>query len=588
MTRKLTTVLVGLSAVLILILAAGCGKDQGHVVAKIGDRKITAEEIDHFLQRVGARFNSADQELTFKRELLDSMINQNLLIIGAYEHNLDKHEEVLRAIEGEKIKFLLDALIDKEIVSKSIPSEAEIKDWYVKMGEELKVSHIVVDSLKTAEEVLAKLKSGTPFGELAVKYSQDQSVKRNQGDLGWISWGMMVDEFQDAAFRMKPGEVSAPVKTDFGYHIIKLVDRRKVEHRPSYAESKDYIRNLIMDRRQQKLAMEYQETLKKKYPITIEKPTCEFVLNKLELMYPETINGHPRWRNNIDPSVLDLAEKDLVLGKYTGGQLTIGQYLENLRRVPPDKRPDFDKYDSLSEIVFQMSLMDIMGVEAEEQGIEKTQRYKDNLRQFKEMAMADVMRNDTIPYDVEVDDGEVQEYYDSHPDEFTTPLRFDVYEIQTSDSGQAAAWANSIRSESEFKKIAARETIRPGKKQVSGKLGVITEQDYPEFYAAAEASTRHLVGPVAAAQKYSVLWVSNRIPPVEQSLGDVKRQIVDKLTKQKGDAVYSQWIDQMKKRVPIEIYDDVLAQSVDTSKYIGADSASATTASSDQTGSDQK
>jgi len=581
MTRKLTTALACFSAALILVFAAGCGKDQGHVVAKIGDRKITSEDIDHFLQRVGARFASADQELAFKRELLDSMINQNLLIIGAYEHNLDKHEEVLRAIEGEKIKFLLDALIDKKIVSKSIPSEAEIKDWYVKMGEELKVSHIVVDSLKTAEEVLAKLKSGTPFGELAVKYSQDQSVKRNQGDLGWITWGMMVDEFQEAAFKLQPGEVSAPVKTDFGYHIIKLIDRRKVEHRPSYAESKDYIRNLIMDRRQQKLAVAYQEMLKKKYPITIEKPTCEFVLNKLALMYPETINGRPRWRNNIDPSVLDLAEKDLVLGKYTGGQLTIGQYLDNLRRVPPDKRPDFDKYDSLSEIVFQMSLMDIMGVEAEEEGIENTQKYKDNLRQFKEMAMADVMRNDTIPYDVEVDEGEVQEYYDSHPDEFTTPIRFDVFEIQTSDSAQAAKWANSIKTENEFKRIAAVETTRPGKKQVGGKLGIITEQDYPELYAAALTATGRIAGPVAISKKYSVLWIANRIPPVQQPLGDVKRQIVDKLTKQKGDALYSEWITGMKKRIPIEVYDDVLAQSVDSTKYESADTTGSATASSE-------
>jgi peptidyl-prolyl cis-trans isomerase C len=579
MTRKWTTALVCISAALALVFAAGCGKNQGHVVAKVGDRKITAEEIDRFLSHAGARFASADQELSFKRQLLDSMINQNLLIIGAYEHNLDNHEEVLRAIEGEKIKFLLDALIDKEIVSKSMPSEAEIKDWYVRMGEEIKVSHIVVDSLATAEEVLAKLKDGAPFGELAVKYSQDQSVKRNQGDLGWVSWGMMVDEFQNAAFRLKPGEVSAPVKTDFGYHIIKLIDRRKVEHRPSYAESKDYIRNLIMDRRQQKLAREYQEMLKEKYPISIEKPTCEFVLNKLEMMYPETINGHPRWRNNIDPSVLDLAEKDLVLGKYTGGQLTIGQYLDNLRRIPPDKRPDFDKYDSLAEIVFQMSLMDIMAVEAKEKGIENSPRYKDNIRRFKEMAMADVMRNDTIPYDVEVDEGEVEEYYDSHPEEFTTPTQFDVYEIQTADSGKAASWSRTTKTEREFKKIAASETIRPGKKQVSGKLGIITENEFPELYKAAADANGVIAGPVKVNTKYSVLWISRRIPPVHRALGDVKKQIVDKLTKQKGDALYSKWIDEMKKRVPIEVYDDVLSQSVDTSKYISTDTT-ATTASS--------
>ena len=200
-------ILIALPAML-----TGCSKEGGHAIAKVGDRTITVEELDRYINRMGARFNSADQELEFRRELLDSMINHNLLVIGAYEHNLDRHEEVLRAIEAEKVKFLLDALIEEEIVSKATPSEAEIKDWYVRMGEEIEASHIVVDSLATAEEVLQKLKDGQPFGELALEYSRDPSAKRNQGDLGYISWGMMVDNFQEAAYKMQPGEVSVSSK----------------------------------------------------------------------------------------------------------------------------------------------------------------------------------------------------------------------------------------------------------------------------------------------------------------------------------------------------------------------------------------
>lgn len=578
MIRKVLTCISCLILIAILAAMLGCSKDTGQIVAKVGDRPVTVEEMDRYINRMGIRFNSADQELEFRRSLLDTIINHNLLVIGAYEHNLDRHEEVLRAIEGEKIKFLLDALIEEEIVSKSTPSEAEIKDWYVKTGEELKVSHILVDSLATAEEVLKKLKEGQPFEELALEYSIDPSVKRNQGDLGYFTWGMMVDNFQEAAFKMQPGEVSAPVKTDYGYHIIKVVDRREVEHRPSYAEAKEFIRNSIMNRRQQKLVREYEQKMKKKYPIEIEKPTCDFVLNKLEFLYPETIMGRPRWRNNIDPQQLDMAEKDLVLGKYTGGQITIGEYLGNLRRVPEELRPDFDKYDSLAEIIFKMELMDIMAIEAKEQGIEDNENYKDKLIRFKEMAMADVMRNDTIPYDLEIDEGEVQEYYDTHLEEFTTPMRFDVYEIQVADSQQADRFATSVGSEDQFKRIASKETIRPGKKQISGKLGIITEQEYPELYeAAANQKQGPLAGPVKIGNKYSVLWISKRLPPIQQDFGAVKGQIIERLTRQKGNALFEEWIENMKKRVPVEIYEDVLVESVDEEKYEATDTTTVQT-----------
>jgi peptidyl-prolyl cis-trans isomerase C len=578
MYQKLLTVLLGILMVSMLLLAAGCSKQEGTVVATVGDRQITAEEIDEFFNRRGIRFISAEMELQAKRDLRDSLIDQRLLIIGAFEHNLDNQDEVLKVIEGERIKFLLEVLFDEKIMSKAVPSEAEIKDWYVRMGEEIKASHIVVDSESTAQEVLQKLKEGGIFEELAIEYSKDQSVKRNQGDLGWFTWGTMVDNFQNAVFRMQPGEISAPVKTDYGYHIIKVIDRRDLERRPTYGESKLQIRNLIIERRKRTLMQAYSEELKEQYPITVEKPTCQFVLNKLEFLYPETIGGRPRWRNNVDPAQLDLAEKDLVLGSYTGGQLTLGQYLGNLRRIPEEKRPDFDKYDSLSEVIFQMAFMDILQVEAKEMGLEDHKKYKDKIKIFKELAMADVMRNDSIPYDVELDEGEVQEYYDTHPEEFTTPLRFHLLEIQVTDEEEARTYVNTIRSESEFKRIASEATKRPGYKNRNGDLGTVQKEQYPELFEAAENLKKgNIAGPVEAGGKYSVIWVKQRIEPILEDFNLAKRRIIDKVTKDKGDALFREWIDNMKKRIPIETFDDALVESIDEEKYIQPDTTTSET-----------
>lgn len=572
MSRKKLTILPVLMIAAVLMVAIGCSKKEGTVVAKVGDRPVLIEDIEDYMGRRGFRFASAEDELNSKRAYLDSFINQELLIIGAFEHNLENQEEVLKVVEGERVKFLLEVLFDEKILSKATPSEAEIKDWYVRMGEEIKASHIIAETEAEAQDIIQKLKDGAVFEELAVEYSIDPSAKRNQGDLGWFTWGNMVDNFQNAAFKMQPGEVSAPVKTEYGYHVIKVVDRRELDRRPGYEELKDQIRSSIMERRKRTLMVEYADELQEKYPITIEKPTCQFVLNKLEFLYPETIGNTPRWRNNIDPAQLDLDEKALVLGRYTGGQLTLGDYLTNLRRVPPDKRPDFDKYDSLSEVVFQMSFMDILQIEAKALGLENNKKYKDKIRKFKELAMADVMRNDSIPYNVELNEGEVQEYYDTHQDEFTSPLQFQLLEIQVDDENEAQKYASTISSESQFKKIASEATLRPGKKLSSGDLGVIRKEQYPELFELAENVTRgNIAGPVKIGSKYSVIWIKRRIEPVLQEFGMAKRRIIDKLTKQKGDALFEEWIEGMKKRVNIEIYDDVLVNSVDEERYAQPD-----------------
>ncbi len=571
----LMMLLVLMTAVM-MVFTAGCSKQDSPVVAKVGDRSITLNQIDGFFIRQGFRFVSAEMELEAKKALVDSLVNQNLLIIGAFEHNLDNQDEVLKVVEGEKVKFLLEVLFDEKILSKAVPSEAELKDWYVRMGEELKASHIITDTEEKAQDILQKLKEGAVFEELAVEFSIDPSAKRNQGDLGWFTWGTMVDNFQKAAFQMQPGEISAPVKTEHGYHIIKVTDRRDIEHRPSYAEYKDVIRTMITERRKQTLMREYAEELKKQYPITVKKETCQFVLNKLEFLYPDTISGRPRWRNNVDPAQLDIAEKALALGQYEGGQLTLGQYLSNLRRVPPDKRPDFDKYDSLSEVIFQMSFMDILQIEAISLGMENNDRYKEKMTRFKELAMADVMRNDSIPYNVELDEGEVQEYYDTHIEEFTTPLKFHLFEIQVADESEAKTYARTIKSETEFKRISGNATLRPGKKTTGGDLGLVQREQYPELFdLAANLKQGRIAGPIELARKYSVIWVKQKVEPVQQDFNLVKSKIIDQLTRQKGDAMYSQWIDEMKKRISIEVYDDVIANSIDEEKYVQPDTTEA-------------
>jgi foldase protein PrsA len=141
----------------------------------------------------------------------------------------------------------------------------ENKDSFAE-AEQIKASHILVPDEKTANKVKQKLNDGGDFAELAKDYSTDDSTKDSGGDLGYFAKGTMVSEFEDVAFGLAVDQVSKPVKTEFGYHIIKVEAKKKAKE-ANYNDSKEEIKETLVD---QKIDSEYTtwlENKKKSYDI---------------------------------------------------------------------------------------------------------------------------------------------------------------------------------------------------------------------------------------------------------------------------------------------------------------------------------
>lgn len=137
----------------------------------------------------------------------------------------------------------LKVLNEKLVGSLGEIPEEQIKEEYEKMKKEINARHILVEDKKTADEVIAKLKDGGDFAELAIEYSTEPIAKETGGDLGWFGPGKMVREFEVAAFSLPENELSEPVKTSFGYHIIEVTETREVELTETYEELKPGIEN---------------------------------------------------------------------------------------------------------------------------------------------------------------------------------------------------------------------------------------------------------------------------------------------------------------------------------------------------------
>ncbi|MEI6171391.1 MAG: peptidylprolyl isomerase, partial [bacterium] len=141
---------------------------------------------------------------------------------------------------------LLVSAVNAEVAPGSTPTEDELASYFEKniakydTGEQVHGMHILVADLATAQQVEKELIEGAGFAALAAKYSTDAGSKAAGGDLGWFERGQMVPEFEDAAFSLQPGETSEPVKTQYGYHIIRVVERKDA-HTPTLAEIRDQV-----------------------------------------------------------------------------------------------------------------------------------------------------------------------------------------------------------------------------------------------------------------------------------------------------------------------------------------------------------
>ena len=127
----------------------------------------------------------------------------------------------------KQVEFSL--LQQKLIDSLDKVTDEQINEEYEKMKKEIHARHILVEDKKTAEEVIAKLKDGGDFAELAKEYSTEPVAQQTGGDLGWFGPGKMVQEFDDAVFALPEREISEPVKTSFGFHVIEVLESREAE-----------------------------------------------------------------------------------------------------------------------------------------------------------------------------------------------------------------------------------------------------------------------------------------------------------------------------------------------------------------------
>jgi peptidyl-prolyl cis-trans isomerase C len=274
--RKYLGIVVCLLLVMVFIHGNVSAKDDD-VVAKIGDRKITLSEFNKILGYLDSEKKKlVEQNQQFKENLLQQYIQGIVISNLAKKEGFDKNPELKEQLEMIKDNYIAIEYLKKEVTSKVEVSEEDLKAYYeshkdeFKMPEMVRARHILIkidpsasdnDKKKArekAEDILKKIKAGEDFAKLASDLSDDPGSKAKGGDLGFFPKGIMVKSFEDVAFSLKPGEVSGIVETQFGYHIIKVEEKKEPGMEP-FDTAKDKIKQKLLQERTKTKVTEFIE-----------------------------------------------------------------------------------------------------------------------------------------------------------------------------------------------------------------------------------------------------------------------------------------------------------------------------------------
>jgi peptidyl-prolyl cis-trans isomerase C len=178
--------------------------------------------------------------------LISYLIDVNLLSRAAEAKKIDQAPVFPQKLAFARKKVLVEALLEEE--SKTAVTDKDIKKFYdenLKPQNEVHARHILVETEAQAKDVVAKLKGGTDFAQLAKEVSKDPGS--DGGDLGYITKDQVVPEFGEAAFKLEKGKISDPVKSQFGWHIIKVEDKRERKP-PPFDAVKDRIKTVLLQK----------------------------------------------------------------------------------------------------------------------------------------------------------------------------------------------------------------------------------------------------------------------------------------------------------------------------------------------------
>lgn len=499
------------------------------IIARIDGKIITLAQFESKLKEMSYYSTTPGEDFKKKKEALESLLTDILVEEKAKSLNLSRDKGFLRLKQKHMDNFLLELLYKKHIDEKTFVFSYEIdsfyqehKDEYWETPEFARTYHILVrvgvDSSdtnflekdrKAKEKILEihkKIEEGEDFFELAKEYSDDKTTKNKGGYLGKLRRGIIIPEFEKVVFSLNLGEVSEPVRTRDGYHLIRVTEIKRGKRRPLDQEVSKTIENYLKKEKEKKKATNYVENLK----------------NQANLIFNEEVLSQNDSLIVGNPWVMIINDKDTVWFE---------EYYDFASAWKTTKELDSFQLENKKELLKENFLFfPVLKQDAIAKGYHNSDEYYKEeksfgLNQAKIRILGEVKIDDYNPTEKEIWD-----YYLLNQDRFGGDTTIWVQHIVFTDSPRAEKVYEKILGGADFAEIAKKYLAED--KNLVFDLGYINSFNMPEefFKTALKIDTGEISHPVKTEFGYHLIKVLDKKInyPKKIYMGEIKNQLKQK------------------------------------------------------------
>ena len=419
----------------------------------------------------------------------------------------------------------------------------------------IKASHILISynndegkpdtafAKATADSVLAELKAGVPFEELVTKYSDDTGTKEKGGDLGYFERRMMVKEFDEAAFIMQVGEISDLVKTNFGFHIIKLTD--KMDTQPFESEIEN-LKSIFNKQRAQHEREALINSLKEKYNFTLNNDTFNLLIQESDSVRFGMVH----------PKLDELADK--VLFTYANNSASLGNFLETANH---NAKITAKAMDNPAEVTNAINIIsEDMLLNEEAMNLDKTDpQFAQLMNDYRDGIFIFRIQEEEVWDKVKIDSADIYNYWNENKDKYAWPDRISFSEIFSTKDSSIKSYYKMISEGADFDSISALYTERPSKKKDRG-LYDLQDINSTDLYKEANniANVGDYTEPIKIAGGFSIFKLNDRQPARLKTFEEAKAEVSGEYQESMSKKLESDYLQSLQDRYHPEIYYDKL------------------------------
>ena len=383
---------------ILILLFFSCSKNtpEETVVAKLNNEKITFRELEESLW-LNPHYSKRAPLKTVRENQLNFLISERRYYLAARQIGLDSDTLIRPKLKYIKDQEVLKGYLETKFLKKIRVDKKELRQGLEMYQKVLRVQNFYFRNKELADKVEAELANGENLEQVVEKIYRDEGLRKIKGEAVYITFGDFDPEIEKVAYSLKKGEISRPVASRYGYHILRVLDiqpNRNTELLSSEMKF-EYVRQIIRRRKADSLIHAYLSRLANGRKIQINNRVIDFLTDHTRQVMGKDYETPALFKpiiNNKEIADIRLSLKeaeDEVVARFGNEEMTVKDFLNRLREMPPFQRPYLSTRKRMIQSIIDMIRNDLLLKEAYAEGIDRIPEVRKRYRRFQKTFLAE-------------------------------------------------------------------------------------------------------------------------------------------------------------------------------------------------------